>query len=59
MKLFKALLKKILECETEEEFNLLSSDIEREVEEGWLKVEDGDLLFRLINKYVGKSIYKN
>lgn len=50
MKLFKALLARVIEAKTDDEINMICADIDRAFQNEKIKYDENELLYRLINK---------
>lgn len=54
--MFKKLLARALEVKTDTELNALCADIDRAYQSGKITIQDNDLLYRLINRFVAKEV---
>lgn len=50
MKLFKALMARVLEAKTEDEVNAVCADIDRAYQSEKIKWDENELLYRLVNR---------
>ena len=53
--MFKKLLARAIEIETKTQLDELCGDIDRAYQSGKITAKDNELLYRLINKYIGNK----